>query len=87
MRVEVIQRRKRYDYERVRCAESGVPGSVSMNRRSTLLCLPFLFVSTGVCERRRGICLGEYGYVSRPLERIGRLRYDFCILLSLPLVS
>ena len=68
MRVEVIQSWKHYDSERVRCVESLVPGSVSMNRRSSLLYLSFLFVSMGVSERGRGICFEEYGYVSRPME-------------------
>ena len=65
MRVEVIESQKRYDYERVRCVESWVPGSVSM---SSLLCLSFLFISTEVGERGRRICFEEYEYVSRPLE-------------------
>ena len=83
MRVEVIESQKRYDYERVRCVESWVLGSVFMN---SLLCLSFLFVSTEVGERGRRICFEEYECVATA-GRIGGLCYHFCILLSLPLVS
>ena len=74
MGVEAIQSWKHYDYERVRCVESWVSGSASMNCRSSLLCLSFLFVSTGVSQR--GDMRGRVWICVVAARRIGGFRYD-----------